>query len=74
MKALAARDIHVNISYPWPVHTMKGYAHLGGRAGDLPRTEAAANEIFSLPMYPTLTEAEQDFVCESLREILRREI
>jgi aminotransferase EvaB len=74
MKALAAREILVNVSYPWPVHTMKGYAYLGGRQGDLPVTEAAANEIFSLPMYPSLTEQEQDFVCRSLGEILRREI
>ncbi|HZP66380.1 MAG TPA: DegT/DnrJ/EryC1/StrS family aminotransferase [Rudaea sp.] len=74
IKALAKREILVNVSYPWPVHTMKGYAHLGGRQGDLPRTEAAANEIFSLPMYPSLTEQEQDFVCRSLDEILRREI
>ena len=32
--------------------------------------EQAANEIFSLPMYPSLTDAEQDRVCEALHEIL----
>ena len=73
MKALAERDILVNVSYPWPIHTMKGYAYLGGREGDLPHTEAAAKEIFSLPLYPTLADEEQDYVCRALRVILEQD-
>ena len=71
INALATRDIIVNISYPWPIHRMRGYAYLGYEAGSLPVTEQAAREIFSLPMYPTLTDAEQDQVCRALREILK---
>jgi aminotransferase EvaB len=67
---LKERDIIVNISYPWPIHTMRGYSHLGYKEGDLPHTEAAAKEIFSLPMYPTLTDEEQETVCRALHEIL----
>jgi aminotransferase EvaB len=67
---LAERQIFVNVSYPWPIHTMKGYAQLGYRAGDLPHTEKAAEEIFSLPMYPMLQDAEVDRVCAALREIV----
>ncbi|ARX88789.1 daunorubicin biosynthesis sensory transduction protein DnrJ [Streptomyces alboflavus] len=67
---LAARDITLNVSYRWPVHRMKGFAHLGHRRGDLPVTERAADEIFSLPMYPSLTKAEQDLVVEALRDVL----
>ena len=70
LKALAAQDIHLNVSYPWPLHTMKAYAGLGGKEGDLPHTEAAAKEVFSLPMFPTLTDAEQDMVCDALLRIL----
>jgi dTDP-3-amino-2,3,6-trideoxy-4-keto-D-glucose/dTDP-3-amino-3,4,6-trideoxy-alpha-D-glucose/dTDP-2,6-dideoxy-D-kanosamine transaminase len=69
MQELAARDIIVNISYPWPIHTMRGYAHLGYAAGSLPVTEQAAREIFSLPLYPTLATDEQDRVCDALQEI-----
>jgi len=68
--SLKERDILVNISYPWPIHIMAGYRYLGYREGDLPRTEAAAKEIFSLPMYPSLTDAEHQTVCEALHEIL----
>ena len=71
MKALAEKDILVNVSYPWPIHTMKGYAYLGGKEGDLPHTERAAKEIFSLPLYPTLSDAEQDAVCAALTASLR---
>jgi len=68
--ALKARDILVNVSYPWPIHVMRGYQCLGYREGDLPHTEAAAKEVFSLPMYPSLTDAEQQAVCDALHEIL----
>jgi aminotransferase EvaB len=67
---LASRDIVVNVSYPWPIHTMRGYEYLGYHQGDLPHTEAAMSEVFSLPMYPSLTEEQQDTVCGALQEIL----
>lgn len=63
-------DISLNISYPWPVHTMSGYAHLGYGEGALPITESLAHEIFSLPMYPSLTEEDQGKTIMALREIL----
>ncbi len=63
-------DIVVNISYPWPIHIMRGYSFLGGREGDLPETEAAARGIFSLPMYPSLSDGAVDTVCRALGEIL----
>jgi len=67
---LKRRGIIVNISYPWPIHTMRGYAYLGYQEGDLPKTEWAATKIFSLPMYPMLTFSAQAKVCNALGEIL----
>lgn len=67
---LRTQDILVNISYKWPIHTMTGYRHLGYRMGNLPHTEKAANEIFNLPMYPSLTDDEQGTVIAALRRIL----
>ncbi|WP_256104209.1 DegT/DnrJ/EryC1/StrS family aminotransferase [Streptomyces sp. ODS05-4] len=64
-------DIALNISYPWPVHTMRGFAHLGVERGSLPVTEALAEQIFSLPMYPSLSEGLQDKVIAALRDTLR---
>lgn len=70
MEKLRENDIWVNISYPWPIHTMDGYKFLGYKEGDFPETEAAAKEIFSLPMYPSLTNEEVKIVCDTLHKIL----
>lgn len=69
---LRNNDIFVNISYPWPIHTMTGYKHLGYKQGDLPITEKAQNEILSLPMYPTLTNDEQEHCVEVIKKILKK--
>ena len=70
IEELAKRDIVVNVSYEWPIHTMRAYTWLGYHEGDLPHTEAAMREIFSLPMYPSLAEEQQDRVCAALHVIL----
>lgn len=69
LEALAAEEILLNVSYPWPIHTMRGYAYLGYREGDLPQTERVAKEIFSLPMYPGLGEDQQGRVIEALKRL-----
>ncbi len=70
IEELAKREIVVNVSYRWPIHLMRAYAWLGHEEGDLPQTERAMGEIFSLPMFPALSNAEQDTVCAALHEIL----
>ncbi|MEQ4718632.1 DegT/DnrJ/EryC1/StrS family aminotransferase [Nonomuraea sp. B19D2] len=70
IQALEGEGIHLNISYPWPVHTMTGFAHLGYRPGSLPVTERLAGEIFSLPMYPSLSQEKQERVISVLRKVL----
>jgi len=67
---LARRDILVNISYPYPIHTMRGYADLGYVHGDLPVTEFLAGEILSLPIYPALEDDVPDIVAAALADIL----
>ncbi len=67
---LKAHGISLNISYPWPVHTMTGFSKLGYEKGSLPVTERLAHEIFSLPMYPSLPEERQDLVIKALRDVL----
>ncbi len=66
---LRARDVFVNINYPCPIHTMSGYQYLQYKNGDLPHTEMAANEIFNLPMYPSLADDEQKTVIDALHDI-----
>ena len=67
---LGKKDIFLNVSYPWPISLMRGYSRFGYKQGDLPVTEAVAGEIFSLPMYPHLTDADQETVCNEIRNLL----
>jgi aminotransferase EvaB len=69
IEQLKEHGIILNISYPWPIHTMTGYSFLGYKEGDLPVTEKMAKEIFSLPMYPSLLDNQQKFVIEILKEL-----
>lgn len=70
IEELKLHDVSLNISYPWPVHTQSGFAYLGYSKGSLPVTETVADEIFSLPMYPSLGDAEQERVIDLLHHVL----
>jgi dTDP-4-amino-4,6-dideoxygalactose transaminase len=64
---LNAEGIGAGIHYPVPLHLHGALSDLGYRAGDFPVAEQAAAEILSLPMYPHITEAQQQRVAEALR-------
>ena len=68
---LKERNIFLNISYPHPIHTMRGYKYLNYEEGDFPITEKNAKEIFSLPMFPTLSIERQDKVIKEIKSVLR---
>jgi aminotransferase EvaB len=71
MSELVKKDIHLNISYPWPIHIMDAYKHfVCGSCDCLPNTEVSAKKIFSLPMYPTLTDDEQGIVINELKSLV----
>ena len=68
---LVKKDIHLNISYPWPIHIMEAYKHfVGPNCTYLKKTEEQAKRIFSLPMYPTLTDEEQGIVIRELKKLI----
>jgi len=67
MADLGAAGIGAGIHYPTPVHLTEAYAHLGGRRGQFPVAESAADRILSLPMFPHLTESQQERVAAALR-------
>ena len=68
-EALRAKDIMVNLHYI-PVHTQPYYQKMGFKTGDFPAAELYYREAISIPMHPTLTNAEQDQVASVLREAL----
>lgn len=70
LERLAKRGINCNVSYRWPIHTMRGNADLGYREGQFPVAERKAQRIFSLPMYPHLKDEEVDTVIDALRDVI----
>jgi dTDP-4-amino-4,6-dideoxygalactose transaminase len=68
---LKARGVATAVYYPVPLHLQPCFRHLGYRAGQLPEAERAAGEVLSLPVYPELTRAQQDYVIDSIREFYR---
>ena len=69
-EALRAQGIGVNLHYI-PVHTQPYYQQMGFNDGDFPESERYYGEAISLPMFQTLTDAQQDRVIEVLAEVLR---
>jgi dTDP-4-amino-4,6-dideoxygalactose transaminase len=64
---LSQQGIETGIHYPTPIHLHGAYADLGYQRGQFPVAERLADEVLSLPMYPELTEAQIDFVCDAVR-------
>ena len=58
------------IYYPIPLHLQVVYQNLGYPLGSLPQTEAIAEEVLSLPMFPGINIEEQQQVAYALKEAL----
>lgn len=65
-ESMRAAGIGVQVHYV-PIYRLSAYARLGVRAEDHPETERAYDGLLSLPLFPDLTEAQQDAVVASLK-------
>lgn len=63
---LREQKVYAQIHYV-PTHLMPYYQSLGNKEGDHVNAEAYYAKCISLPMYPTLTKEEQDYVINSVR-------
>ena len=64
---LREKDIFPQVHYI-PCHLMPYYRDLGWKEGDLPLAEQYYKQCLSLPIYPTLSDDEQEFVIASIRD------
>ncbi len=69
---LKQRDIGLDTYYPLPLHLQECYSDLGYKRGDIPVAEDLAAKVISLPIFPELTDSEQEFVVESIREFYEK--
>ena len=66
---LRKKGIGVNLHYI-PVHTQPYYQKMGFKKGDFPEAECYYAEALSLPMFPMMSEEQQDVVAAALRSVL----
>jgi UDP-4-amino-4,6-dideoxy-N-acetyl-beta-L-altrosamine transaminase len=69
---LRERNIFAQVHY-YPTHLMPYYKKFGWEEGDMPHSENYYSKCLSLPMYPTLTNEEQEFVIASIKSFLEVE-
>jgi dTDP-4-amino-4,6-dideoxygalactose transaminase len=70
--ALQAEGIQTAIHYGLPAHLQPAYADLGYGKGSLPLSEAAAEQVLSLPIYPELSDRAIAKVAEAVRKAVRK--
>jgi dTDP-4-amino-4,6-dideoxygalactose transaminase len=69
---LKDRGIGTEIYYPVPLHLQSCYKELGYQKGAFPISEQASEQALSLPIFAELTDAQQAYVVETIRQFYAR--
>jgi dTDP-4-amino-4,6-dideoxygalactose transaminase len=70
-ESLRLAGVPSEIYYPLCLHLQKAFVNLGYHAGQMPEAERASQEVLSLPVYPELTDAQQDMVVSAIKAFYR---
>lgn len=68
---LQEHQIGCAIYYPVPLHAQKCYQYLGYKAEDFPVAHQAAERVLSIPIFPDLTDAEKDYVVQTITDFVK---
>lgn len=69
---LSENEIGTDVYYPVSLHLQECFAYLGYKENDFPESERASSETLAIPIYPELTNAQQEFVVEKIARFVLR--
>ena len=72
MDYLNAEGFAVRVYYPLPLHLQPCFAYLGCKAGDFPVSEKLSQEVLALPVFPGLTQDEQETLVSKIAKFFRK--
>ena len=70
-QSLQDEGVNTIIYYPIPIHRQPAYSGLGLDSGSLPITEQLCSEVLSLPIFPELSQEQQERVISVLKQLLQ---
>ncbi|QGY44450.1 aminotransferase class I/II-fold pyridoxal phosphate-dependent enzyme [Maribellus comscasis] len=71
---LQKREIPSMVYYPRAIHLQEGYQFLEYKKGDFPHSEKLTETVLSLPMHTELTEEQQRYIVDSIKEFFKNEL
>lgn len=69
---LKKEGISTAIYYPLPLHLQKCFSYLGYQKGDFPQSEKASSQVLALPIYPELSEKQQEYIVSSINRFYQK--
>ena len=68
LRYLEKNEIQIGIHYPIPIHKQKVFDKFKFRSNEFPVAEKVADELLSLPIYPSMEISHVDYVCEKVKK------
>ena len=67
---MVKKNIYLNVNYPYPIHRMKPYKRFFQKKyKKLSKTESFANQIFSLPTYPSIKDNDVEKIIKEINKL-----
>ena len=66
---LAASEIATGVHYPTPLHLQPAFSDRGNSRGQFPVTEAASEQILSLPLFAELADQDIERICDLVNSV-----
>ncbi len=70
MKHLIESGIETRTYYPISLHLQDCYKSLGYKNGDIKKSEDATKQLFSIPVFPEMTQVQKEYIVEKIKDSL----